>query len=147
MGIAQQMNDAILRFKQNHYYGGYLKNPHDPILKMRARDLTKIENEAMLRVRTNADVVGLIDSYHGTVSFVENHVIVGAEEDAYNMELALHLALLGLSRMARLVEREQYGHTAFEVPEREEIESWFERLDAIYQRMQEQNLRRAMQDD
>lgn len=102
------------------------------------------------KVNTNQDVYDLIDRFDGAVSFVENHVPYGAGhiEDGYNMMLGLYNALQALRKLAQFVDQisKPWSNTGFSNISEAEVDEMFVRLKSIIKRMEDQNMRRAMQD-
>ncbi len=143
MELGTYISDKIKQFEQTHNCYGYLVNATDRYLKDRWKDEKKRDDEKWAAVNCNQDVVDLIIRFDNTVAFVEEHVKQGHIEDAFNMQLSLYNAMLGLSKMGRCIDR-QSDRTSFEQIPTEEIDKWFDRLESIFTRMNAQNLRRMM---
>ena len=116
------------------------------------RQLWKAEREkddAFWRnIRTNIDVINLIDRFDGQVRFVEEHIHYGSGhiEDGYNMALAEYRAIQGLRKMARFIDPSPFHQTEFVLLSETEVDKLFDRMNDIIKRMNRQNMRRAMQD-
>lgn len=82
--------------------------------------------------------------FEGVVQFVEENVKFGSGhiEDGYGMALAEYHALQGLRKMAQFI-----GPGSEFAPLSEaEIDSLFDRMDSAVSKMNNQNMRRMMQD-
>lgn len=99
-------------------------------------------------IKTNDDVIDLIDRFDGQVSFVENYVPYGAgiTEDGYKMALAEYRALQGLQKMAQFVDAGRVGGVEFAPLSETEIDDLFERMKGIIHRKNRQNERRGYED-
>ena len=106
------------------------------------------DNTCWRNINTNADVIDLIEHFDGQVRFVEDNVPYGSGhiEDGYNMALAEYRAIQGLRKMAQFIDPNPFNQTHFTPISENEIDSLFERMNSIVDRMNNQNFRRAMQD-
>lgn len=91
----------------------------------------------------NAKVMDYIQRFEGSVCFVENHVKRGHIEDAYSMYESLYEALTALFKMAQNMDN---PYCKFEKISIQEVDDIFEKLEKIVKRMDNANMRRAMQD-
>ena len=105
------------------------------------RRLWKTEKE-------NDNVMNLVNHFDGQVRFVEKNVPYGSGhiEDGYNMALAEYRAIQGLRKMAQFINPSPFHKTSFAPLSEIEIDELFDRMNSIIDRMNQQNLRRAMQD-
>ena len=106
------------------------------------------DNSNWRRIRTNEDVIDLINRFDGAVRFVEENVKFGYGhiEDGYNMALAEYRALQGLRKMAQFIDPSPFNNSEFTPLSEPEVDELFNRMSKIVKRMNDQNLRRAMQD-
>lgn len=109
---------------------------------------TERDNICWRNINTNDDVIDLIDRFDGCVYFVEENVPFGRGhiEDGYNMALAEYRALQGLRKLAQFIDTRPFNNTNFMPMSENEIDELFNRMNRIIDRMNQQNLRRAMQD-
>lgn len=145
MATGEYISEKIQSFQKKHYYSGYLVC-NDPEIKRRWQNEKNNENKKWRDIKNNKDVLKLIDSFESSVNYVEKYVKQGNFEDGYNMALALHNAIQGLRKLANNVDPHPWNQTEFTPMTTEEIDAIFDRLEAIAVRMNEQNMRRAMQD-
>ena len=108
----------------------------------------KKDNACWRNIRTNKDVIDLIERFDGRVCFVEKNIPYGSGhiEDGYNMALAQYRAIQGLRKMAQFIDPSPFSQTEFVLLSETEIDKLFDRMNDIVKRMNEQNMRRAMQD-
>ncbi len=106
------------------------------------------DNTCWRNINSNDDVIDLIDRFDGCVHFVEENVPFGRGhiEDGYNMALAEYRALQGLRKLAQFIDARPFNQTNFTPMSENEIDELFNRMNRIIDRMDQQNLRRAMQD-
>ena len=99
-------------------------------------------------IKTNNDVIDLIDRFDWQVSFAEDRVPYGAwiAEDTYNMALAEYRALQGLRKMAKFIDKGKVSQVEFAPLSEAEIDNLFDRMKGIILRMNKQNGLRGMQD-
>ena len=145
MTTGEYISEKIESFQRNNYYYGYLTST-DPEIKNMWKNEQNNKDKKWRDIQSNDDVLKLIDLFESSVSFVEKYVKQGHIEDGYNMALALDNALQGLRKLANNVDPHPWNQTEFTPMTTEEIDDIFDRLEAIAVRMNEQNMRRAMQD-
>lgn len=109
---------------------------------------TEKDNTCWRNINSNDDVIDLIERFDGQVRFVEDNVPYGCGhiEDGYNMALAEYRAIQGLRKMAQFIDSHTFNQTNFTPMSENEIDKLFDRINIIIDRMNQQNLRRAMQD-
>lgn len=147
MGMKEFLEGKIAEFEKNHFYKGYLSST-DPEIKRRWKEEEKIRDRKWCEIKSNKDVYDLIDQFDGAVSIVEKFVWPGHGhiEDGFNMSLALYNAIRGLKKLAQFVDRHSGSADGFSEITEQEVDKIFSRLEEIYVRMEEMNMRRAMQD-
>ncbi len=108
----------------------------------------KKDDACWRNIKTNKDVIDLIERFDGSVRFVEEHVPFGSGHivDGYNMALAQYRAIQGLRKMARFIDPSPFHQTEFVLLSETEIDKLFDRMNDIIERMNQQNTRRAIQD-
>lgn len=144
MKSGEYLSEKLREFTGRHYYQGYLTIP-DRELERRWKAESANRDQKWRRIKSNRDVFDLIDRYDSAVSFVEEHVKVGHIEDAFNMALALHNALQGLRKLAQATDT-PFPPDGFSPLSPEEIDAVFDRLERITERMDQENMKRAMAD-
>lgn len=109
---------------------------------------TEKDNTCWRNINSNDDVIDLIERFDGQVRFVEDNVPYGCGQiqDGYNMALAEYRAIQGLRKMAQFIDSRTINQTNFTPMSENEIDKLFDRINIIIDRMNQQNLRRAMQD-
>lgn len=105
-------------------------------------------NECWRRINTNDDVIQLVDFFDRSVRFVEENVRFGDGhiEDGYNMALAGYRAIQGFRKMAEFIDPKPWNKSGFAELSETEVDTLFNRMNEIAERMNKQNSRRAMQD-
>ena len=150
--MKEYIEEKIQKIEQSLNIGYYLQSvaQSDPDLKRLWKEEVDNKNIKWRKINTNQDVINLIDRFDGAVSFVENNVKFGYGhiEDGYNMMLGLYNALQGLRKLAQFVDdlAKPWSTTGFSEVTEAEVDEMFSRLNSIIVRMQNQNMRRAMQD-
>lgn len=148
--MKEYIEDKIRNFISDNNFAGYLERlaSVDSDIKAYWKAEKNRNNEVWRNIRTNKDVLDLIDRFDGVVTFVEEYVPFGKGhiEDAYNMALAEYRALQGLTKLARFIDPSQFNNTEFTMLSESDIDAIFERMTEIATRMNQQNMRRAMQD-
>lgn len=129
---------------------GYLSRLASSDTEIRRLWKTEKENDNVCwrNINTNDDVMNLVNHFDGQVRFVEKNVPYGSGhiEDGYNMALAEYRAIQGLRKMAQFINPSPFHKTSFAPLSEIEIDELFDRMNSIIDRMNQQNLRRAMQD-
>jgi len=100
------------------------------------------------RIRTNQDVISLINIFDNTVQSIKENVRFGDGhiEDGYYMALAEFKALQGLRKLAQFIDPSPFNRTEFTMLTENEVDELFERMKNIAKRMNQENIRRMMQD-
>ncbi|RDU23728.1 hypothetical protein [Anaerosacchariphilus polymeriproducens] len=91
----------------------------------------------------NEEVLRQVEMFEGSVNFVEAYVKRGHIEDAYNMWKQLYDALTALFKMAQNMNN---SYCKFREISTDEVDEIFGKLEAVAKRMDQANMRRAMQD-
>lgn len=143
MEVQQYMLDKIRDFKVK------VCNPEAHLNNMASYD--RDFKRMWKRDKDNFDYAGIIDNervfdyvqgVEGSVHFAEN-LKLGHIEDAYNMYLSLYKALTALFKMAHNMEN---SYCDFEEITVQAVDEIFDELEQVVQRMENVNMRRAMQD-
>lgn len=144
MEVQQYMLDKIRDFKTK------VCNPEEHLNNMAGCDkefkrMWKRDKESIdyAGINNNAKVMDYVQRFEGSVCFVENHVKHGHIEDAYNMYESLYKALTALFKMAQNMDN---PYCEFEEISIQEVDKIFINLELAVQRMENENMRRAMQD-
>ncbi len=145
MEIGKYIETKIIEIKTMYPYQFWL-NSYDSEIKHNWKKYLNNKDAEWSNINNNKDVFDLIDRFEGAVSFVENVVKKGHIIDSFNMALAFHKALTGLTKMSKFIDYEHYNQTKFDKITEEDVDKIFSRLESIAKRMNEQNLRRAMSD-
>lgn len=144
MEVQQYMLDKIRDFKAK------VCNPEAHLNNMASCDkefkkMWKKDKESIdyAGITTNEKVMDYVQGFDGSVYFVENYVKRGHIEDAYHMYESLYKALTALFKMAQNMDNPYCELKEISIQEVDEI---FNKLEAVVQRMENANMRRAMQD-
>ena len=150
----EEMKDYIIEkiseFEKKYhlqYYLNSLASVDSEISKMWKQESSQ-NNECWRRINTNDDVIQLVDFFDRSVRFVEENVRFGDGhiEDGYNMALAGYRAIQGFRKMAEFIDPKPWNKSGFAELSETEVDTLFNRMNEIAERMNKQNLRRAMQD-
>ena len=109
----------------------------------------RAKSEAKQReIRTNDDVISLIDRFDDAVDHVDEYMQSGPGciEDAYDMYLAAYNAIRGLRKLAQFTDPFLCFESGFSELSEDEVDQLFDRMNDIAKRMDALNMRRAMQD-
>lgn len=148
--MKEYIEEKIKKIQETSDPKGYLTRLASSDTEIRRSWKAELEkdNACWRNINTNEDVIDLIDRFDGRVRFVEDNVPYGSGhiEDGYNMALAEYRAIQGLRKMAQSIDPSPFNPTRFTRMSESEIDELFERMNGIIGRMNQQNLRRAMQD-
>lgn len=142
--LQKYMLDKISNFKAK------VCNPEEQLNNMASCDkefmrMWKRDKESIdyAGITNNEKVMDYVQKFEGSVYFVENHVKRGHIEDAYNMYESLYKVLIALFKMAQNMDN---PYCEFEEISIQDVDEIFNKLEKIAQRMENANMRRAMQD-
>ena len=144
MGISQYIFDKIEDFKMNvcnpDQYLNNMVSFDNEFKRMWKRDKAAFDYAG---IEDNAKVMDYVQKFENSVYFVETFVKRGIQEDDYNMYVSLYKALKALFKMAQNIDND---HCQFKEMSIQEIDDVFSKLEDVAQRMNNVNMRRAMQD-
>jgi len=140
--IQKYMLDKISEFKSDvcnpEAYLHNMVNFDKELKRMWERDKGNFDYAGIV---DNEKVFDYVERFEGIVSFKEK-CYVGCSEDTYEMYFSLYKVFVALNKMAKNFEN---SHCQFEEISIQRIDEIFDKLEELVRRMENVNMRRAMQ--